>query len=132
MALKQPSSMDECLYFTNRTIDSGKAMAWVYKPECPECKKGRLGKPIKKNGKVDKKADYFECPECKHQMPLSEAEEKLRVEVIYTCPHCGHSGEATTEYKRKSFQGVPSYVFVCEKCKQKIGITKKMKDIKKK
>ena len=31
MALKKPSGMDECIYFTNRTIDSGRAIAWVFK-----------------------------------------------------------------------------------------------------
>ena len=130
--MKEPASMEECLYFTNRTIrETGKAMAWVYRPECPQCKKGRLGKPIKKNGKVDKKADYYECPECKHQMPKEEAENILKVEVKYKCPECGNEGFATTEYKRKSFKGVPAYVFVCEKCNAKIGITKKMKKAKK-
>lgn len=130
--LKEPTSMEECLYFTNRTLgESGRAMAWVYRPECPACKKGRIGKPIKKNGKPDKKADYFECPECKHQISNAEAEEILKVEVKYKCPHCGNEGETTTEYKRKSFQGVPAYVFTCDKCGEKIGLTKKMKNTKK-
>jgi len=125
--------MDECLYFTNRTFgENGKAMAWVYRPECPNCKKGRLGKPIKKGGKVDKKATYYECPACKHQVSMEEADALLKVEVKYTCPHCNNSGEATTVYKRINFQGVPAYVFSCGKCQEKIGITKKMKDIKKK
>lgn len=131
MALTEPQSMNECLYLTNRDIGSGKAMAWVLKPLCQKCKKGRLGKPIKKNGKVDKKADYYECPECKHQMPLEEAENILKVEVKYTCPFCANKGEATTEYKRKSWQGVQAYVFTCSKCSKTIGITKKMKKGKK-
>ncbi|MFH1642779.1 MAG: hypothetical protein ABIC04_07840 [Nanoarchaeota archaeon] len=131
--MKEPSSMDECLYFTNRTLgDTGKAMAWIIRPECGQCKKGRIGKPIKKNGKVDKKADYFECPECKARMPKEEAENILKVEVKYTCPECGNAGETTTESKRKSFKGVPAYIFECGKCGVKIGITKKMKEPKKK
>jgi predicted SprT family Zn-dependent metalloprotease len=131
--LKEPSSMDECLYFTNRTFDDGKgrAMAWVYRPECPACKKGRLGKPVKKNGKVDKKANYYECPECKHQVSMEEADNMLKVEVKYTCPKCGKSGETTTEYKRKNFLGVPAFVFACVDCGEKIGLTKKMKEAKK-
>jgi predicted RNA-binding Zn-ribbon protein involved in translation (DUF1610 family) len=130
--LKEPSSMEECLYFSNRTLgENGKAMAWVYRAECPSCKKGRIGKPIKKNGKPDKKADHFECPECKHQISNEEAENIFKVEVKYTCPHCGNVGEATTEYKRRSFQGVQAFVFACGKCGEKIGITKKLKATKK-
>lgn len=129
--MQQPKSMDECFYFTNRTIDSGGAMAWVFRKECPQCKEGRLGKPIKKNGRVDKKAGYYECPKCKYQEPAEQVEQELVLNVKYICPHCGFSGETTIEYKRKSFQGVSAYVFVCEKCNQKIGITKKMKSIKK-
>lgn len=125
--------MDECLYFTNRILEDGKgkAMAWAYRPECPNCKKERIGKPIKKNGKVDKKADFYECPGCKHRLSLEEADALLKVEVKYTCPYCGNIGEATTSYMRKKFQGVPAYVFDCSKCGQQIGITKKLKEIKK-
>ncbi len=125
--------MDECLYFTNRTLEeTGKATAWVCKPECPECKKGRIGKPIKKNGKADKKSDYYECPLCKHQISNEEADAILKVEIKYTCPHCGNEGEATTEYKRVKFKGIPAYVFCCGKCGEEIGITKKLKKVKKK
>ncbi|MFH2028078.1 MAG: hypothetical protein ABIJ08_02995 [Nanoarchaeota archaeon] len=128
-----PKSMDDCLYFTNRTIgEKGKIMAWCLRPDCTGCGKGKLGKPIKKNGKVDKKADYFECPKCKHNMSLTEAENVLKLDVIYTCPECGKSGETQTEYKRKSFKGVQSYVFVCKDCGANIAITKKLKEIKKK
>lgn len=129
--MQQPESMEECLYFTNRTIDSGKAMAWVFKKLCPKCNQGRLGKPIKKNGKPDKKADYYECPKCKYQESNEDCEKGLVVNVKYTCPHCGFIGETTTEYKRKSYMGVKAFVFMCGKCNQKIGLTKKMKNVKK-
>ena len=133
MELKEPSSMNECIYFTNRNLgENGSARAWVCRPLCPKCKKGRLGKPIKKNGKVDKKADYYECPECKHQIPMEEEDKLLKVEVKYTCPYCKNVGEATTGYKREKFEGVPAYVFECQKCNKKIGITKKLKEGKKK
>ena len=133
MELKEPSSMNECIYFTNRTLgENGSAMAWVCRPLCPKCKKGRLGKPIKKNGKVDKKATCYECPECKHQIQMEEADKLLKVEVKYTCPYCKNVGEATTQYQREKFEGVPAYIFECGKCSKKIGITKKMKDTKKK
>ena len=51
MALKKPGSAEECVYFTNRTIGDGRAMAWVFRKECPKCK-GIMGKPQKKNGKL--------------------------------------------------------------------------------
>mgnify|MGYP001573681849 CR=1 FL=1 len=131
MALKKPASMDECLYFTNRSIGEGFATAWAYRPDCPKCKKPTMGKPIKKNGKVDKKASYFECRVCKHQMSNEEVDSLAKLEVQYKCPHCGNESETTTEYKRKVFEGIPSYVFECGKCGKKIGITKKLKSSKK-
>ncbi|MEK6950063.1 MAG: hypothetical protein AABX34_07615 [Nanoarchaeota archaeon] len=132
MALKKPNSVEECLYFTNRSIGEGYATAWVYRKECPNCKKNTIGKPIKKNGKADKKADHYECSICKYQESAEQVENSIKVEVQYKCPHCGNEGEATTEYKRKVFEGIPSYVFECGKCNKKIGITKKMKGSKKK
>ena len=54
------------------------------------------------------------------------------MEATYTCPHCGKEGEGSTTYKRKSFQGVPSFIIVCQHCNEKIAITKKMKKPKKK
>ena len=130
MPLKKPSSVEECLYFTNRSIGEGFATAWAYRKECPKCKKVRLGKPIKKNGKADKKADYYECPLCRYQESNEQVESGIKLEVHYKCPHCGNEGETTSEYKRKSFEGVPSYVFECGKCSKKIGLTKKMKSKK--
>ena len=133
MQLKKPNSMEECLYFTNRAIgEEGFAVAWVYRKMCPKCKKDRLGKPIKKNGKIDKKADCYECPKCKYQEKNEQVESNLQLEVEYKCPHCGNEGLTTSEYKRENFEGVPSYVFACEKCKKSIGITKKLKKTKKK
>jgi len=132
MALKKPNSMDECIYFTNRSIGDGYAVAWVYRKECPKCKKPTIGKPIKKNGKADKKSDYYECKICKHQELNEEVEKSLKLEVQYKCPYCGNESETTIEHKRKVFEGVPSHVFECSKCNKKIGITKKMKRSKKK
>ena len=132
MQLKKPDSMEECLYYTNRSIGEGFAVAWVYRKMCPKCKKDRLGKPIKKNGKPDKKADYYECQKCKYQEKNEQVESNLLLEIEYKCPHCGNEGQTTTEYKRKTFEGVPSYVFECTKCKKNIGITKKLKAPKKK
>jgi len=46
--------------------------------------------------------------------------------IIYTCPFCSHSGETTSPYKRKSLYGKQAYIFACEKCKEKLGIFKKL------
>ena len=124
--------MDECVYFTNRTTETGRIMAWVFRKECPKCKNGIMGKPIKKGGKPDKKADHYVCYKCSYEEPNSQVEDSLTVNVDYKCQHCGNTGEATTPYQRKTFEGVPSYVFECGKCHKKIGITKKLKESKKK
>ena len=130
MTFKMPDSMDQCIYFTRRTLDNnGKAIAWVEREKCPKCKKGLMGKP-KEKGKVKTRATYYECPECGFQEEKKTHEEKCTVRVIYTCPYCKNSGEATTQYKRKKWEGIDAYVFECSKCKKKIGITKKMKDKK--
>ena len=91
-----------------------------------------MGKPQKKGGKIDKKADHYVCYSCGHQENNEEVENSLVVNVEYKCPHCGNESETTTEYKRKTFEGVQSYVFECQKCHKKIGITKKLKESKKK
>ncbi|MBN2142166.1 hypothetical protein JW711_02450 [Candidatus Woesearchaeota archaeon] len=134
MGLVMPNSMDECIYFTRRAFDNnGKAIAWVKKKPCPKCAKASMGKPLDPKTKRPKiRADTYECPECHFSEPKQEHEESLTVEVIYTCPFCGHKGDATTPYKRVSWDGVKAYVFICEACKKKIGLTKKMKSGKSK
>ena len=132
MTLKKPSSMEECVYLTNRTIESGRAVAWVFKKECPKCKMGIMSKPQKKGGKIDKKADHYVCYSCGYEEGNEQVENGLVLNVEYKCPHCSFEGETTSEYKRKTFEGVPSYVFECQKCHKKIGLTKKMKSTKKK
>ncbi len=126
----EPESMDELVYFTNRTIDDGKIKAWVYRAECPECHKAKMGKPVAK-GKVKTRAKEYVCPECGHTEEKQEHEEKLMLEIKFKCPYCGKEDETTAPYKRKTFAGVPSYVFECTGCGKKIGITKKMKSKKK-
>lgn len=133
MSFEMPSSMDECLYFTRRSLDNnGKIIAWVEREDCPECGKAKMGKPKKSDGGVKIRATVYECPECNYTVPKQEYEETCTVKVIYTCPYCNHEGEAMTPYKRKKLNGVDCYVFECEECKQKIGISKKMKESKKK
>ncbi|TKJ16998.1 hypothetical protein CEE44_00490 [Candidatus Woesearchaeota archaeon B3_Woes] len=127
MSLTMPESTAECLYFTRRSLDNdGNAVAWVYKRDCPECGKAKMGKPVEK-GKVKMRAKEYVCPECGYSEEKQEHEEKSQLEIIYKCPHCGFEGEATTEFKRKNLNKIPSYVFECGKCHEKIGITKRLK-----
>jgi predicted RNA-binding Zn-ribbon protein involved in translation (DUF1610 family) len=131
MALKQPESMDDLLYFTRRTLEpKGRVMAWAFKKDCPECGKALMGKPVEK-GKVKIRAKEYVCPECGHTEDKAEHEKTVELNVQYTCPKCEHQGEATTPYKRKTFKGVKAFVVQCEECGEKIPVTKKMKEPKK-
>ena len=99
MALRQPESMDEVIYFTRRAIGNGKAIAWVYRKDCPKCGE-KMGKPVDaKTGKVKSRADIYVCPKCGHTEEKKEHEESLQVEAKYTCPHCGKEGEGKTQCK---------------------------------
>lgn len=132
MTLKQPESMDEVVYFTRRTLEpKGRINAWAFKLECPQCKKAQMGKPVEK-GKVKIRATEYVCPACGYTEDKKTHEDKLTVSVEYTCPYCDNVGEAQTPFKRKTWQGVKAYVFECGKCKEKIGITKRMAGPKKK
>lgn len=132
MALKQPESMDDLLYFTRRTLEpKGRVMAWAFKKDCPECGKALMGKPVEK-GKVKIRAKEYVCPSCGHVEDKAEHEKTVELNVQYTCPSCEHQGEATTPYKRKTFKGVKAFVVQCEECGEKIPVTKKMKEPKKK
>lgn len=133
MDCKEPSSMEELIYFTNRNIGKGNAKAWAYKIECPNCKKELMSKPIDpKTKKYKIRASYYECPACHHQMDKKDVDPQLEVEVIYTCPSCANHSCVKLPYKRKKFEGVDAFVFACDKCGETIGITKKMKKPKKK
>ena len=92
-----------------------------------------MGKPRDpKTGAAKIRAKEYVCPECNHTVEKIEYEDTLTANIAYTCPHCKNQGETTTPFKRKSFEGVKAIVFLCEKCKQKIPITKKMKAVGKK
>jgi hypothetical protein len=131
MTLTIPTTMKDCLYFTNRVTDNGQILAWVYKKECPKCKKARMGKPVVK-GKIKIRAKVYVCPACEHEEEKEEHEASCIIEVKYDCPHCGKAGESTGPYVRKTYKGVKSYLVECEHCKEKIAITKKLKEPKKK
>jgi len=133
MTIKEPQSMEELIYFTNRTLEGGKGKikAWIYKKVCPKCGKAKMGKPVE-DGQVKIRAKEYTCPSCGFTEEKKEHEESLTLEAKYLCPNCGKEGESTTIYKRKSFMGVPAYVVECSNCKAKIPLTKKMKEVKKK
>jgi hypothetical protein len=133
MALKLPQSMDDLLYFTNRVTPQMSLKAWVYKKSCPKCKKALMGKPLDpKTGRPKIRSTEYECPACKYSEPKVAHEESLQIEAMYSCPKCQKKGESSGPYKRKTYQGVPSYLVECSACGEKIPITKKMKDPKKK
>ena len=127
----EPESMDELFYFTNRTIENGGWIkAWVYKPDAPTGK-GKLGKPTDpKTGKVKVRAKYY-VDEEGNEYDKEEIDPTLTMEIKYKSPHTGKEGETTIPYKKKTWLGVPAYVFEDQEG-NKIGITKKMKKPKKK
>jgi len=128
MSVKEPNSMNEVIYFTRRSIGSGKVVAWVYKEDCSKCGKAKMGKPVVK-GKVKIRAKEYVCPSCGNSEPKEAHEESLTLEAKYTCPHCNKEGEGTCPYKLKSFKGAKSYIVECEHCNEKIPVTKKMKKV---
>ena len=133
MSLKEPESMEELVYFTNRNIgDKGHAKVWVFRKECPACKKGIMGKPVDpKTGKVKTRATEYVCQSCGNSMPKKDFEDMLDACVVYTCPECGNQSEKEVPFKRKSVKGVMTLRFECDKCGCKIDVTKKMKESKK-
>lgn len=133
MALKQPASMDECVYFTRRATENSKVVAWVFKEHCEKCKKGVMGKPVdEKTGKPKVRAAEYVCSKCDNAEEKKEYESKLQANIEYTCSSCKKSGELQIPFKRKKVAGVDALVFHCEHCNEKILVTKKMKDPKKK
>lgn len=88
-----------------------------------------MGKPVEK-GKVKIRAKEYQCPSCQYIEEQQAHEESLTLEAQYTCPSCKKKGESTAPYKRKTFQGIPSYVIECQHCGNKMPLTKKMKKAK--
>ena len=127
MTLQEPKSMEECIYFTNRTIGNGKARAWVLRQKCPKCGKALMGKPRDKKGKVLIRAKEFVCPACGHTVEKQEYEESLTANIVYVCPSCRFSGQTQVPYKRKKIDGVDTLRIKCAECGCNIDITKKMK-----
>lgn len=131
MGLTIPDSMEDLFYFTNRTLDNGGwVKAWVRKPDSPSGK-GKLSKPKDpKTGKPKVRSPVYVDDDGK-EYPKTEIDPTLTVEIIYKSPFTGEEGETTIPYKRRTWQGVPAFVFK-DKAGNEIGITKKMKAAKKK
>lgn len=130
MALELPESMDELVYWTNRTIGDGKVTCWVERQECPKCHKALMGKPRGDNGKIKVRAKEYVCPECGNTAEKQEYEDTLTASCIYTCPECKKKGDVQVPFQRKSIQGVQTLRINCEFCNANIDITKKMKEKK--
>ncbi len=131
MALQEPTSMDDLFYFSNRTLENGGwAKAWVYKPVAPSGK-GKLSKPTDpKTGRPKIRSKIY-VDEEGNEYPCEEINKTLSVEIKYKSPFTGEEGETTVPFKRKTYMGVPSFVFE-DSQGNKIAITKKMKEPKKK
>ncbi len=129
MALKIPESMDELVYWTSRKIGNGYVKAWAYREDCPVCGKAKMGKPRDEKGNVKIRAKYYVCPECGHEIEKKEYEESLTAQIIYTCPNCSYKGETEIPFKRRKYKKVDALVFECQRCKEKIPITKKLKEV---
>lgn len=132
MALRQPESMDECIYFTQRSLGDGKGSVklWVFRQTCPKCRKEIIGKPRDSKGKVKTRATEYVCPGCGYRIEKKAYEESLTANAEYQCPACGNNGEAQILFKRKNIEGVQTIRFQCAKCSANIDVTKKMKEKK--
>ena len=137
MSLKEPESVEECVYYTNRNFSGkGHAKVWVFRNECPKSHKSLMGKPVEK-GKIKIRATEYICPECKYTIDKDEYEPTLLINIKYTCPHCSNSSELSTQFNRKKVtcvdeatgkkKSIEAVRFQCQKCSKNIDITKKMK-----
>ena len=136
--MREPEGMDECVYFTNRGIGDGNVRAWVFRELCPKCKKSFMGKPKDpKTGKAKIRSDEYTCPSCNYTVEKQAYEDTLTICVDYICPKCKNQGKIEVPYKRKKVKRfdeeegkdktVDAVLFLCQKCNEKIFITKKMK-----
>lgn len=119
--MREPESVQECLYFSRQEFAPGKGsvMAWVFRKTCPKCKKGLMGRP-------KKTAKEYLCKACGYEEEKTKHEADVELCAKFTCPFCSKEGEATSPYKRKTLYGKPAFVIVCPNCKEKLGIYKRM------
>ena len=138
MTLKQPTSVDECVYFTRRMSGTSKIKLWVFRELCPQCKQDLMRKPHNpKTGKPKIRAKEYVCPRCKYTIEQKVYEDTLTANIDYVCNYCGYKGELQIPFKRKKIQifdeneqrkkTVDALRFICSKCNKSIDVTKKMK-----
>lgn len=132
--VNQPESMDELVHHTLRVLpNDGQIRLWVYRKDCPECGKAKMGKPKdSKTGKAKIRAKEYVCPSCEHIIEKKEYEDSLTAEAVYKCPECGKDGEWEGSFKRKNIEGAPTIRVVCQHCEAFMDVTKKFKEKKKK
>jgi|SRR3989338_5273882 len=130
MSLIEPTSMEQCAYFTRRIIGSGEVMAWVFKNKCPKCDEGVMEKPKDSKGKIKTRAKEYVCANCGYVMDKKENDEQLLANIKYGCPYCKNQGEVQIPFKRKKIDGVDALRFQCQKCNADIDVIKKMKNKK--
>lgn len=134
----EPESMDQLVYHTRRVVKECPIHAWVYRGDCPKCKKGKMGKPVdNKTGKPKIRAKEYVCPECNYTVEKEEYEETLQMECKFTCPHCKKDGEVQVPFKRKKVQvwddeaqkkkPCDAVRFPCPNCGENVDVVKKMK-----
>lgn len=128
----EPESMEQLVSHTLRALpNDGTVRLWVYKQDCPKCKKAKMGKPRDpKTNKPKIRAKEYVCPECGYTIEKKEYEDTLVAEAVYKCPDCGKNGEWTGPFKRKTIQGAPTIRVVCQHCGGFIDVTKKFKEKK--
>ena len=139
MALIEPNSAGECVYFTNRLLnEKSKIKCWVFREKCTQCGKGSMNKPRDpKTGKIKIRAKEYKCPECGYTLDEKTYEESLTANIKYICPYCNNEGELQLPFKRKKVKifdeeklknkTIESLRFQCQNCNKNIDITKKMK-----
>ncbi|MDP6641851.1 MAG: hypothetical protein QGF74_00515 [Candidatus Nanoarchaeia archaeon] len=133
--MREPTSMDECVYHTIQTIGKGKARLWVLRENCLECGKALMSKPKDpKTGRFKTRSKEYICSECGHTEDIEEYAEKLNASIQYTCPKCEHKGELEVPFKRKKTKFFDemkkkevrklALIFNCQKCNEEIKVIK--------
>ncbi|MBI2663537.1 hypothetical protein HYX15_03360 [Candidatus Woesearchaeota archaeon] len=133
--MREPNSMDECVYHTIRIIGEGRVRVWVLRENCPKCSKALMSKPKDpKTGKFKTRAKEYVCSECGHTEDIDEYAEKLNASVQYICPYCKSKGELEVPFKRKKTNVYDenkkkevrkeALIFKCQKCNKEIKVVK--------
>ncbi|MBI2667567.1 hypothetical protein HYX17_02220 [Candidatus Woesearchaeota archaeon] len=133
--IREPASMDECVYHTIRTIGEGRVRLWVLREKCPQCGKALMAKPKDpKTNRFKTRAKEYICSECGHTEDIEKYAEKLDANIQYTCPYCKNNGELVTPFRRKRTKILDedkqkevykeALIFKCGKCDKEIKVAK--------